>query len=202
MSGGIISYVGLTDWWCEELTHDDREEIKEGYVPFGAGDSSIDEGVVIYRVGNDDKPVTKLRVLLDLLNSNCSYEVKKKIIDKGYSISRECHNPLDIHFFFGTAIAIEYRLRDEKEGALERSILACKSQIAVASKAKSKFKKNSYMQGILPSHQGFKQLAIILEKQNKFKEAINLCEKALKQGWSDDWQKRIERCSRKLDKTS
>ena len=35
----------------------------------------------------------------------------------------------------------------------------------------------------------------------KYREVIELCTEADKQGWSGDWQHRIERCRKKLAKT-
>ena len=43
-------------------------------------------------------------------------------------------------------------------------------------------------------HTGYEQLAIILEKQREYDEAIDLCKQAQKQTWSGEWDKRIERC--------
>lgn len=52
----------------------------------------------------------------------------------------------------------------------------------------------------LPSHPGYKRLVIDAEKDGNFAEAIRLCESALAQGWSGDWEKRIERCRKKMGK--
>ncbi|WP_447879837.1 tetratricopeptide repeat protein [Serratia fonticola] len=191
---GMIGYVGLVDWWDNDLSASDRRAIVDGYHPLGDEDAIPDKGQTIYRAGLNSKPVTQLRVIIDLLNATTPYAVMKKIIAKGESVAMECTNALDVHFFFASVISTEYRHRDEEEGALDRAIEACKNQISVAAKAKSKFKSD----GFIPSHQGYKQLAIILEKQKKFKEAVKLCEKALKQGWSGDWEKRIERCTKKI----
>ncbi len=49
----------------------------------------------------------------------------------------------------------------------------------------------------LPSHKGYEQLAIILNKQGKDDEAIKLCNEAKNQGWAGDWDKRIARYSKK-----
>lgn len=197
---GIIGYVGLEEWWDYELKNADRNLIVSGWNPLALGseNSPPDRGYVVSRTDVNDKPVTKLRVILDLLNADVPYDVKVKIINKGKTISADCPNPLDVHFFYGTVLAIEYRRRDEEPNALENAIFACKAQIAVASKAKTQLKKSSAMRGIIPSHAGYKQLAIILEKQKKYKEAIRLCEKADKQGWSGDWDRRIERCQKKM----
>lgn len=199
---GLIGYADLTEWWDLELTHTDRAEIQEGYCPLGEDDAVLDQGIVISRTGIDNKPVTQLRVLTDLLNSSAPYEVKQKIISQGIKSAKKCRNALDLHFFYGMVISIEYRNRDDKEGALDRAIEACKLQISMAPKAKAKLVKSAFTPGFIPSHQGYKQLAIILEKQKKYNETISLCEQALSQGWQGDWEKRIERCNKKIMKST
>lgn len=52
-----------------------------------------------------------------------------------------------------------------------------------------------------PTNLGFKQLAIIREKEKNYPEAIALCQEAMKQGWAGDWDVRIARCSRKMKAT-
>ncbi|WP_426716781.1 hypothetical protein ACEN19_03680 [Corynebacterium auriscanis] len=51
---------------------------------------------------------------------------------------------------------------------------------------------------VLPVHPGFKQLAIIHEKQKEFQAALDLCIEARDAGWAGDWDKRIERLEKKL----
>ncbi|MGX2954397.1 hypothetical protein ACWAU3_17530 [Shewanella sp. JL219SE-S6] len=53
---------------------------------------------------------------------------------------------------------------------------------------------------MMPSHIGYKQLAIILEKEGELESALELTEKALKQGWTNDSDKRITKLTVKLDK--
>ncbi len=60
--------------------------------------------------------------------------------------------------------------------------------------------KKEWGDATLPSHVGYKQLAIILEKEKKYDKAIALCNQAKREGWNDDWDKRIERCEKKLKK--
>jgi hypothetical protein len=106
--------------------------------------------------------------------------------------------PLDIHFFYQSNIEIFYKDREKPE-YLEKAILACRQQIEFAPIAAKAFKKDpAFKKDSLPSHKGYHQLAIILEKQNKYQEVIDLCCKAEKQGWAGDWENRIKRCEKKL----
>jgi len=80
-----------------------------------------------------------------------------------------------------------------------------KKQLAEAGGDKSKVSRSEIVpwsddQEIpLPSHLGFEQLAIIEEKQGNYEETIKLSKEALKQGWRGDWEKRIERCMKKIN---
>lgn len=50
----------------------------------------------------------------------------------------------------------------------------------------------------LPEHVGYKQLSIIYSKQGEFEEAISICQQALAQGWSGDWEARIQRYTKSM----
>jgi hypothetical protein len=54
----------------------------------------------------------------------------------------------------------------------------------------------------MPTHLGFRRIAINLERQGDFEGAISACQEAKRQGWSGDWDKRIERCHGKLAKNA
>ena len=59
------------------------------------------------------------------------------------------------------------------------------------------FKKDEFYTG-LPAHAGFTQLAIIRDKQKRYTDAIELCVEAKRQGWADNWDKRIARYQKKV----
>lgn len=195
---GLIGFSGLTDWWDSELSESERSEIRKTYAPLG-GSGPLDSGFTV-RYDSQGELASKINILNSLLNADCSYEIKKKIADKALSLSPEKGDVIDLHFLFHSIITYEYKHRDTQAEALDRAIKACECQIALATKAKAAFKRNSLTDGFLPSHPGYKQLAIIFEKQKAFSKVIKLCEKALKQGWSGDWQNRIDRCTKKLNK--
>lgn len=52
----------------------------------------------------------------------------------------------------------------------------------------------------MPTHMGFRRIAINLERQGDLEGAIATCQAARRQGWSGDWDKRIERCQGKMAK--
>ena len=100
-----------------------------------------------------------------------------------------------MHFFYSTKLEVFYKDRDLRPNGLELAIQSCEQQIANAPAAATAFKQK--YDGNLPAHKGYSQLAIILEKQKRYDEAISLCEKAKSQGWAGDWDKRLERCDKR-----
>jgi hypothetical protein len=48
----------------------------------------------------------------------------------------------------------------------------------------------------IPHHCGFFKLSTVLEKEGKYKEAMDLCKRALKIGFNGEWGERIERIER------
>ena len=144
---------------------------------------------------------------------NVTLEIEKNI-DKDHILEQ--------HFYYLGKIRAFYAFRDKEEDALDETIEACKQQIAMADKAlqgfiddhnnritemkemdaelgiDSGFAEEDAGDPVIPSHTGYQQLATIYRKQKKYKEAIEMCEQALKQGWVGDWEKRIEKDSKKL----
>jgi tetratricopeptide (TPR) repeat protein len=119
-------------------------------------------------------------------------------LKKAEKLSETEGSVLDAHFLYGQRLEIYYKDRGVP-GHLEKAIEACNQQIALGERAAKAFRRE-YEASPLPSHKGYLQLAIILEKQGKFLEAIELCRKAEEQGWAGDWKKRQERCRKKTDK--
>lgn len=119
---------------------------------------------------------------------------------------------LDRHFELTEQLRNTYTPSSEK--AVEKGIKICREMISVSEQAKAAFeeqernlKKAIAMRGDrpyksrgLPSHMGFRQLAIILEKRGEFEEAIQVSKQARTQGWNGDWEKRIARCESKIAK--
>ena len=103
-----------------------------------------------------------------------------------------------LHFHYITRIKICYRKRDEAEGAFDKAVETCIKMINIAEHLSYSNNKKRVQDN--PSHPGYKQLAIILFKQGKFEEVINLCKQAKSQYWKGDWDDRIEKAKAKLEK--
>ncbi|RKX17102.1 MAG: hypothetical protein DRP35_11520 [Candidatus Zixiibacteriota bacterium] len=190
--GGEIAYYNLEDWWIGDFTDAERKYILKQYQPMGLSDNDIISGQILE---SSASVVQFLSGLASWFNKDEDRYLAKLICQKAESLLYDDTKVLDIHFLYQTKIMVYYRDRD-KSDCLDIAITACQQQINVAKQAIKAFKKK--FEDGLPGHKGFEQLAIILEKKKNFVEAIALCKKALEQGWAGDWDKRIQRCHRKI----
>ena len=190
---GLIGYLGLSDWWSDAFTEDERNTIRRIYQPMGGCD--LDSTQVDY---SDFTPLSFLTGLAGWFAKDELRMIAYRILDQAERYVSSPKDPLDVHFFYQTQIEIFYRDRDTQDG-LNRAILACQNQIAYSPTAAKSFKKE-YRREPLPCHTGYTQLAIILESQKEYLATIQLCSEAKKRGWCGEWDKRIERCTKKKDK--
>lgn len=190
---GDIGRHGLTDWWLSAFDDAEREYIEQTYQPFGypPGSRPLTKG----SAGGSLTISMILSGLATWFRKPKDYDIAVKILDKSRELGKA--DILGLHFTCQWLIEVHYRMRDLDPSALQHAIDACRQQIAIAPQAAVKFK-CEYRDKPLPSHVGYKQLVIILEKQGKIREAIELCEQAKSQGWNEDWDKRIARYQKKL----
>lgn len=192
---GIIGYFGLAEWWLSTFLEAERKYIEKKFQPLGESEESLTKGNVSFR---SDTAVGFLPNLAGWFARDEERHLAYKILEKAEALIHQSAKSLDIHFFYQSEIEIFYKDRD-KPGGLEKAVCACRQQIDYAPKAAKAFKKEYKGEG-LPSHKGYQQLAIILEKEKRFSEAIEVCTQAMKRGWSGDWEKRIDRCKKKEKK--
>lgn len=197
---GEIGYFKLQDWWLSAFTQEERDHIEEIFHPTGADPSSkpLTQGDLSYTSQTD---AGLLQALAGWFNNPRDREITKKIITKAEELAPTGGNVLDRHFTLSEKMVIYYRERETSPEAMEKAIQACKKQIAMAPEATKAFLKE-YLGQTLPAHAGYRQLRIILEKQGKFDESIELCEQAKARGWTDDWDKQIETLKKKKAKAT
>lgn len=200
--GGDIKYFGLTDWWLNDLTQEERQIIRDTYKPFGmsvdgeVNDYVIDQGEI---AGTTQTKIGFIGGLIGWFQMFEHYEIAKKIINLMESNIDDNVDILDLHFCYLNCIKVYYKNRDNDSYALNKAIEYCNKQISISEKSKIAFL-NSENFGFLPSHTGYKQLAIIYEKQKEYQKAIDITKQALKEGWNDECEKRINRLEKKINK--
>ena len=124
----------------------------------------------------------------------------RRILAKAVELGEgESGTILDRHFIFGDMIKVYYSDRERDEDTFWLAVDACQKQIMLANAAAEAFVTEYPCSPSLPEHLGYKQLAIICEKEGSYDLAIDLSETALQQGWAGDWQKRIVRCNRRMN---
>lgn len=196
--GGLIEYYGLQDWWIEEFSESERSLIRDTFKPM-MSTRLIDEGKI---EESSQSKLAFLGVLASWFKKKETYNIAKKILAEGekYVLSNE--DVMDVHFFCLSAIQIFYANRDDDDMAFNKAVEYCKLQISLAPEVKEVFKKE-YAYENLPMHTGYRQLAIIYEKQKEYGLALQLVREAMESGWNvDDCKKRIDRLEKKIQACS
>ncbi|MDU3337966.1 MAG: tetratricopeptide repeat protein [Paraclostridium bifermentans] len=196
LGGGYISYYGLTDWW-NELSDEERKIIRNTYNPMSSSeeDTTIDKGDISYCSGSK---LGFIGGLVDWFEKEEKYNIALKIIQLGEDNINETEDILDLHFFYLNCIKVFYRNRDNYLESLEKAIEYCEKQISISKKSKRAWI-CEYSEE-LPFHTGYDQLAIIYEKKKDYDKALAITRQALKEGWNNDCQKRIDRLIKKINK--
>lgn len=191
--GGYIKAHKLEQWWEDNFNGEERKYIISKYQPMGASENILVEG------SRDTNRVSKAYFLANLaswFNTKKDLEIARKMILES---EKRLHKMSisDEHFYYLQLIKFYY-LDRENEESFNSAIKACECQINISKEARKYFlKKYGHP---LPAHTGFKQLAIIEEKRKNYNRAIELSKRAKLEGWTDDWDKRIKRLEKKLEK--
>jgi tetratricopeptide (TPR) repeat protein len=191
---GFIKYFGLTDWWLATFTEEEREKIVSTFQPLGLSPDPLIVGDITHASGS---AAGLLSALAGWFRKREYKSIAFRIIEKAEELAPQA-GVLERHFLYHAKIRTYYPFRDEDDFALPRAIEACEQQINMSLEAAKIFREK--YRGDLPAHTGYQQLAILREKQGDFESAINLSQKAFEEGWSGDWENRIERCKKKAAK--
>lgn len=211
---GQLGYYKLADWWLSTFTASEREYIEQVYQPLGdrTGGRSLTQG----KITSADKRSNRLLWgLAGWFKKTSDRPIAHRILAKAEELALVESDVIGLHFTYSQMVQVYYKDRDTDSSAFAAAVEACEKQIAIApqvikalrqeAKANDKqlrsiLKSDSFPKAsfVLPSHVGFEQLAIILEKQCEHGKAVELCQLAKEQGWDGDWDKRIERCEKKL----
>jgi hypothetical protein len=203
---GYIGHFKLTHWWSSAFGEEERQYIDLAFQPMGI---SIEVGTGKPNADQDSsltgsrglqvcgRAGSFLANLADWLNKPESRHLARRVLEKAEAIAAD---PLEKHDVYQVMIVVYYRDREKSPEFLRSAISACEKQIANGPEAMRDWGKTRSR--IVPTHNGYQQLAIIREKEGDYHEAIRLSKEAMKQGWGwkAQWQHRIERCERKLAK--
>lgn len=224
---GMIGYFGLVDWWINDLSEEERNYIYENQNSLGGDKKSLIKGSIVVK---DITVINFLLGFVDYSNKDISRSITNKIFKKIESLMDDNIDIIDLHLLYNSKIKFYYKQRNIDDIFFKKAMQSCVDQINIAPRAMKGFirdyekiffhtdifsddlkvwdsKQKKYVKSSereynfqAPSHTGYEQLAIVKEKQGDFIIAIKLAEQAKKEGWRGDWNKRIERCIKKMNK--
>jgi hypothetical protein len=196
---GFLGYFHLGEWWLTAFTEAERAYIEEKYKPMGESrDRSLTHGSMSWTTQ------TAAGLLSDLSTwfmGPADRHLAIRVLEKAEAVVEE-GAVLDRHFVYSQMVKVYYAERETRQGAFEAAVAACERQIAIGPQVLVAMRRKDYPP---VAHRGFKQLAIIREKQGDFTEALRLSREASSQGWRDgkgDWSARIARLERRLSKNA
>jgi hypothetical protein len=192
---GLLTKFDLWDWWEAEFSESEQSYLIESYRPMGLPQ----EGFSILTGGNTSigNARTFLTQFAAFYNNKKDFDFALRIMSKAMEFPSAKMSPMDFHFDCYDRIKFFYPWRDKHPLALPNAIRACEEQIEAAEQSKDSFLERW---GDIPFHSGYDQLAIILEKRKDFQGALDICKKGRSEGWSNDFDKRIARLERKLER--
>ena len=175
-----MKQLGRTEWWLSQFSERERTYI-ESVVGSVVATQWLYPLAGWFRKKSEDRALAQ------------------RILDRAEEEALLAHDILSQHYTYQEIIQLNYRWRNELPDALNFAITACRKQIAIAPQVAVACR-GEFHGSPLPFHVGYEQLAIILEKQKAYSEAIDLCKQGESEGWSNNWAKRSQRLRGKADR--
>ena len=197
----MIGYFGLADWWLSAFSPEERDWIESEHArcALTVGQTNprpLTTGAVVQTSQTSTMLLREIACAAYRGSRDKALGVFRKAEEDGLSkLHLHTRYVVDLHFVYHSMIELNYRDRESLPDALEIATGACRKQIALAPRAAEVFRREWKL---IPRPLGFWQLAVILEKEGNYAEAIALATQALEQGWAGDWEKRIARCKLRL----
>lgn len=227
---GEIGYYGLSNWWKFAFTRKEQIYIIDKCRSYHGKDFLTSEVIPAphhlqldgtywhyYKSDIDLLFGTAEKIGSSNIDSSQNEYLPEIFIEKALEIALKEHDICKQNSVYSWMVG-HYYYRRKNTKHYDKAIWACKQQIKISSEVAEELKKkikkevdekkqmykekyrghpNEYS---LPDHMGYKQLAIVLEKQGIYQQAVELCVQAKDQGWAGDWDKRIARCKNKLQR--
>lgn len=188
--GGYVRALGLSKFW-KKVSEKEKQLFKEAFAKtFYPNDFDVEQ--VDGKAHN---------VQTDLSASDFLFKTAIKLTaQKHYALAEKCLNeasnreksPEKKHDILNELIDVYYKQRMEREDAISKCIAICQKDIELAPHIVQKKKDIA----------SFKRLAIILENEQKYEDAIKISELAMVYGLTDGtkggYEGRIEKLKTKL----
>ncbi|ELY39849.1 tetratricopeptide repeat protein [Natronorubrum tibetense] len=175
----LLEYLELNEWY-ESLSEEEQRKLGKYSTVFGESDVGALLNQSISSTSQTQQ--SYLKSVGSRAARNEDYEFAEKVLLR--ALEAEDDNPNDRHFVYNTLIRMYYDQRDERADAIENCIKYCKEDIDHIDEFLSVLDQDSNIDH-LPSIPSFKRLAIIYERQGKYRDAVEICEMALERGLTD-----------------
>ena len=186
--------LGLIKLW-ESFTKEEKKIIENYYKYEGLGSIDIFKDAP----GLNNYDFKAIISLIYIGNHKKVYSIAYKSISYLYDNNIWGNNPVDIHFFYNECIYLYYKPKNLDVLDIEKTKEYCYLDIQLTLQEENAIR--SIGCGEFPFMPSFKQLSIILEKENNYDEAIRICEIAIKLNLDDDTKggyiKRLEKLKKK-----
>ena len=187
----FIVGVGLEDWYVN-LSDEQQQKLHEYSTFFGTGGEMnlLDTGA-----GETSQSAQEyLKGVGSTAASENDYEFAEMVLLE--ALDRDDGSATSTHFTYNELIDAYYKQRDDREDAIEKCVQYCKKDIEIADEFVAEF-------GEVPRIPSFKRLAIIYERQERYADAIAVCDQALEIGTTDGtkggFEGRKDRLRKKLN---
>lgn len=202
---GMIFYYNLNQWWNNELSDSDKNVIFNNYCPIGMTKDDIYKeffeaeepgkrfnGKNFYNI----KDYEFLSNILPWIKKY--YDTGKKVAQKIEELifNKDIDELISVHFTLTILMEFYYRHRSI-DACLDKAMFLGYKDIEFSNIFAEEFMKR-YNE--IPQSASYEQIGIILEREKRYYEAIELCEKGKTQGWANDFDKRVNRIKAKINK--
>ncbi len=187
----LIVGLGLEEWYLN-LSDEQRQKLREYSTFFGTGGdiNLLDQGVQ----ETSQSAQEYLKGVGGTAASGNDYAFAETVLLK--ALERDDGSATSTHFAYNELIDVYYKQRDDRDDAIKKCIEYCKKDIEIAEEFVAEF-------GEVPRIPSFKRLAIIYERQDRYEEALAVCDQALDIGTTDGtkggFEGRKERLRKKMN---
>ena len=196
-TAGELGYFGLTEWWTSSFSPAERDYMEAAFRPNGlparAKPLTRDRGLVSFPTA-----AALLTILADRLSEKRQdRNLASRVLAQAEKRAAAEEDILGRHYVYHQMIRLHSRWKDEFPDAVDQMLTACHKQIELAPETAKTLREMRPGQP-LPTHLGYLQASVQLEREGRYEPAIELCRQAQAGGWGGNWAWRIQCLSRKL----
>lgn len=194
---GEVAYFGLASWWSALFTKTERDRIEVLFQPPGLSPSARPLTTGHKRLDFYNAAALLTAVAGYLREDPADRDLAIRVLAKAEERAKAQDDTIALHLVYQEQIRLHCRWREQFPEAVDLIYGACHKQIAIATRVAVAFQDKRPGQA-LPLHMGFQMMAVLLEQEESYAQAIELCKQARFQGWSGNWTWRIGTLARKL----